>query len=551
MSTAGENTQRLVDSIRNATAIRPSDVRSQPARFSIGLRPDQSPQEVGAAIVETLTEFDPVVAPLSDIDDHTLVVTLRNRVFLQDRDKTFEAAYALADAFAADFAEPEVFHVMPAPDPARQGSPEESVDDFPPGCWAPQDPDLDKKRLWALSTLEIQDAWNFSTQNNRPSRGQGVAIAQPDTGVAKHSEIDPQRRVKGYNFVEGNDDPTDPLNYPGSPGHGTGTGSVVVGNERPEMSGAAPLAIHMPIRAVESVVRLSQIAVAEAIDFATAHHAQVISISLGGIPSFSLYRALQRAVASDLIVLAAAGNCVGVVVWPARYDMCIAVAGTNISDQAWRGTCHGPDVTISAPGENVYRAHVDLKSGQVIADVGQGQGTSFATALIAGIAACWLAHKGRANIIDVAHKQKEMVQDAFRRLLRATARRPNGWDTSDMGAGIANAQRLLAADLDLGLEQETAIALGRESPEDSIKRFVAELAGSEAAAAGIDWKRYGPEIALALLTRKTGQPPPRRGVATEAAAVAARTSPALSTSLASEIAKHQALADALGMRSKI
>jgi hypothetical protein len=47
-------------------------------------------------------------------------------------------------------------------------------------CWAPQDEGLDKKRLWALSALNVQDAWGFSKSNGRPTRGQGAIVAQPD-----------------------------------------------------------------------------------------------------------------------------------------------------------------------------------------------------------------------------------------------------------------------------------------------------------------------------------------------------------------------------------
>ena len=147
------------------------------------------------------------------------------------------------------------------------------------------------------------------------------------------------------------------LTMPDRPFEDLASGNPIMAKPNLTMAGAAPRATHMPIRAVESVVRVSQITVAEAIDFAVAHKAHVISISLGGIPSISLYRALQRAIGADVIVITAAGNCVEAVVWPARYDLCIAVAGTNVSDQPWRGTCHGPDVAISAPGENVYRAH--------------------------------------------------------------------------------------------------------------------------------------------------------------------------------------------------
>ena len=59
---------------------------------------------------------------------------------------------------------------------------------------------------------------------------------------------------------------------------------------------------------------------------------------------------MRRAVAADVIVLAAAGNCVRTVVWPARYVECIAVAGTNAADGMWRGSCRGSAVDISAPG---------------------------------------------------------------------------------------------------------------------------------------------------------------------------------------------------------
>jgi serine protease len=538
---------RLVASIEAATIPRPAGSALPAARFAVELAADQSRTDVTNDIVAALAAYDPTVAPLSALEHRALTVTLGNRVFLQQPETMFEAGYAMADAFALAQAEPEVLtDVMPCPDPARAGPREESIDDFPPGCWMPQAPDLDGNRRWALAKIRLPEAWSLSMQAGQPGRGEGIIVAQPDTGVAAHAELDRARRVASRNLVEGGEDPTDPLNYFGNPGHGTGTGSVVVGIESAEMSGAAPLAFHMPIRAIEAVERLSQISVAQAIDFAVGRNAHVISMSLGGIPSFALHRALRRAVAADVIVIAAAGNCVGLVVWPARYEECIAVAGTNLADGAWQGTCHGPDVTIAAPAENVYRAHVELKSGAVVGDVGQGQGTSFATALIAGVAACWLAHHGRANVITAAHARGETVQALFHRLLAATARRPEGWDSSGMGAGVVDAHRLLVADFDVGRERETAAALGAAPPEAAVQRFLLEAAGIDAATAPIDLKRYGPEVALALLTRRKGEGPARRGLAAEAAAAAASTSAPLSAALHTSLPVALALAVALG-----
>ena len=181
-------------------------------------------------------------------------------------------------------------------------------------------------------------------------------------------------------------------------------------------------------------------------------------MSLGGIPASALHRAIRRAVDADIIVMAAAGNCVRLVVWPARYDECIAVAATNSDDQPWPGTCRGASVDISAPGQNVYRAVVPPSGPSAADTVGQGQGTSFAVALTAGVAALWLAHHGRDTVVSAARARGETVQAMFRRLLQSTARRPTPWDSHQMGPGIVDARALLEADLDLGVGQQAATA---------------------------------------------------------------------------------------------
>ena len=235
---------------------------------------------------------------------------------------------------------------------------------------------------------------------------------------------------------------------------------------------------------------------ARSIDWATDHGAHVITLSLGGIFSFTLQRALRRAVQADVIVLAAAGNCVGLVVWPARYDECIAVAGVDARGVKWRGSCSGAAVDISAPAENVWRAA--LPSG-----AGQGQGTSFAVALTAGVAALWLSHHGRANLIAAARARGETLQDMFRRMAGATSRRPAGWDSFTMGAGIIDAQGLLSAtDFDVNRDRESADAPAgpRESAEVGVASLAAEEIGPAAALQDPpDWYRHGPELSWLLL----------------------------------------------------
>src|SRR5262245_5218756 len=155
MSSDAANLERLIAATETATLARPPGSEIKPARFSIGLRPEQSPQDVGAAVVGGLTSFDPVVAALSELDDRTLIVTLRNRVFVQESERMFEAAYAMADTFALDFAEPEVLtRVMPVPDPARRGPATESIDDFLP--------DAGLRRLPTLTGSDSERSRRFS-----------------------------------------------------------------------------------------------------------------------------------------------------------------------------------------------------------------------------------------------------------------------------------------------------------------------------------------------------------------------------------------------------
>lgn len=505
-----------VDTVRNAildAVVR--DARGK-ARFALIVVDRQHTEAVAAALAADLAPFKAKVEQRSPDE---LMLTLAG-YRIADEAAAFRAADALVAAYPLDAAEPEIFYTaMPVQPPrARPGVPvEEALTDLL-GCWTGAEPTLTDKR-WALAAMRVPQAWAFADQRGRPSRGEGIVVAQPDTGITKHAELEGVRLVAPRTLIgapSGN--ATDPMKSGDNPGHGTSTSSVVVSPETLEMSGTAPRARLMPIRAIESVARLSQLKVAEAIDYAVDNGAHVITMSLGGIASFTLFRALSRAVDSGLVVVAAAGNCVSTVVWPARYDKCIAVAGVNSADRIWKGSCSGSSVDISAPAQNVYRASA------IDRNVGQGEGTSYAVALTAGVAACWLAFHGRANIVSEARRRGETVQDMFRRLVKASARVPAGWDSFNLGAGIVDAAALLRADLDLGrgTEGPTMPAVA-ESAGRSVRSLAYEKLGPAAVDAKLDWQRHGAEISLALL-RRGASPAPASDA--DAAAVLESLSPA-------------------------
>ena len=483
-------------------ALEPRGVGQRPARYALELRPEQDPRAVADEVTSRLPEFGPTVAPISPTDHGVLVLELDRRT-LQSTEpaRAYTAGYALADDFDLRTAEPDLpTPFFPEETPPPPGVPVEEALRFPPGCWVDAEDGLPD--MWAVNRIRAPEAWQFSMDAGRPARGRGAVIAQLDTGLVAHVELVGVPRQGDYDVLDHDPDPTDPLTG-ANPGHGTGTASVAVSPESLRVAGSAPEATLMPIRAITSVIEVSQVSVAEAINLAVDEGAYVISMSLGGVPAAALERAVRRAVAADVIVLAAAGNCVRTVVWPARYEDCIAVAGTNAADGVWKGTCRGPAVDISAPAQNVYKA-----STSSFVAVEQGQGTSFAVALVAGIAALWLAHHGRADVIAAARARGQTVQDMFSRLLRATARRPEGWDLSQMGAGIADARALLAADFDLGRDRDSVQpAKPPTGPEPDVAELVAETVGVDAVpGAGLDWRRYGPELATALLEAQLATP---------------------------------------------
>ena len=95
------------------------------------------------------------------------------------------------------------------------------------------------------------------------------------------------------------------------------------------MSGAAPGAKLIPFRVSDTVIILDTLNLARAIEMAVDAGAHVISISMGGVGSERLHDAVVYAKNKGVIVLAAAGNCVGFVVYPAAYDEVVAVAGAT------------------------------------------------------------------------------------------------------------------------------------------------------------------------------------------------------------------------------
>ena len=428
----------------------------------------------------------------------------------QSSELLFTEAAELTDALGLISCVPEVDPGYWGLDEAGAADPESAGKLVEKYCLSKLEPPTD--RHWSVKAVRADLAWAAG------ARGQGIVIGQPDTGVADHTEIALGLDLaRGIDLVAGSGPPTDPLrNRIGNPGHGTATSSVAISRPTGQVFGAAPEATLVPVRCVEAVVLVGGAATAAAIDHARLKGCDIVTMSLGGPLEFPALRsAIRRAVDAGMIVLAAAGNCVGLVVYPAWDPNVIAVAAINQHDQRWTGSSHGQAVDIAAPGEHVWLARRSKPDDPDLGVVEPGEGTSFAVATTAGVVALWLSHHGRAAVRQAAADKGISVYALCRAALRQSARKPVGWP-GEMGAGIVDAKALI----DLPLAD-----IVPQAPKRGGNPARALLSGV------FDWSRFAPEAGFLAFDAAQRASPER---------IDARESPVIphpSPQLAAELAK--------------
>jgi hypothetical protein len=318
---------------------------------------------------------------------------------------------------------------------------------------------------WCSRLIEAQAAWEFPPRPAQlgfatgRARGAGICIAHPDSGFRRHTAIwadgaDQPARLRRDLERDFVDDDLESEHIDGN--HGLATASVLMSGVPvggPGITGIAPEVELVPLRVAErhplipipvllhSGMRRLRDAIYYAIQDEVA--CPVISISLGWLAHRSLHAAVQEAERRNVIICAAAGNYVGFVVWPASYAEVIAVGGCTVERTPWWGSSRGRRVDISGPAQHVWRAVIDEQQRP---QIGPSDGTSFAAATVAGVAALWLAHHGRDFLLDRYAGQVTLSQ-VFRCLLVRTAEPFASPRVRGLGAGIVNARRLLAAPL--------------------------------------------------------------------------------------------------------
>jgi type VII secretion-associated serine protease mycosin len=234
-----------------------------------------------------------------------------------------------------------------------------------------------------IERLGLRRVWEVST-------GAGVPVAVIDSGVdARHPKLDgavaPPTDFRAvysarlFQQVPGTGDDCE--------NHGTPIAGLIAarpaGDDR--IAGVAPGATIVPLRFEGQLDQAPDEMIAAAIRTG-ADRARVLNLSFAIPVDVPVIRdAVRYALGRDVVVVAAAGNenreQPGLTWYPAAYDGVLAVAGLDDAGQPTEESNRGPWVDVAAPAESLTAISTG-GAGYVTVS-----GTSFATAVVSGVAA--------------------------------------------------------------------------------------------------------------------------------------------------------------------
>lgn len=348
------------------------------------------------------------------------------RWFAADLPDGAETPWDLAHARVADqlgidasdvvYAEPDLVHSI-YPDPTGD------VPDGPfavaPNCDRPEK----QNDKGGVAIGPTDEAWHLDDAFSQLAAARAaVAFTEPrtriahfDTGYSRRHAVRPARILHQLerSYVEedtplsGAVDTDRDVFLIDNSGHGTGTLSVLAGgpvrawNDKP--LGGAPDADILPLRLADRVVLLKTSAFAKALEHAVANHCDVMTMSMGGLPTKLWREMVDLAYESGVCLVSAAGNNFNglptrKLVYPARYGRVIAVCGVMADGRPYahlkglktmEGN-YGPDSkmkhAMAAYTPNIPWAVFGCDDAVRL----NGGGTSSATPQIAAAAALWI-----------------------------------------------------------------------------------------------------------------------------------------------------------------
>ncbi|MFW5790567.1 MAG: S8 family peptidase [Bacillota bacterium] len=262
----------------------------------------------------------------------------------------------------------------------------------------PNDDDFSKQ--WAASAIKLPQAWDQTTGSNN------IRVAVLDTGIDyNHPELaDFVDKNSSYNFIDDNDNVMDYHS------HGTHVAGIISarGDNNTGTTGVMWESELMAVKVLDDNGSGSEWSLAQGILYAAGlldnqprQTADIINLSLGmsdsnHIPK-TLEKAIERAAAEGVIIIAASGNKgSSKVIYPAAFSDVIAVGALEENNSGAPEIAsysnYGPEIDVVAPGSLIYSTFADNKYGYM-------SGTSMATPHVSGLAGLMLSEGIRASDI--------------------------------------------------------------------------------------------------------------------------------------------------------
>lgn len=239
-----------------------------------------------------------------------------------------------------------------------------------------------------------------------PTAGKNqVTIAVVDSGVDyKHPDLK-ANLLKPYNVAN-------PARNPVRDLHGTHVAGIIGSTKDNGLGGYGvfPNAKILPVDVFNGSMGASDFTIAEGITYSVDQGADVINLSLGGfMPSSVVEEAIQYAIDSGVVVVAAAGNeATDKYSYPAAYPGVISVGNINGSKSLSDSSNYGSSVDVVAPGENIYSTSYNAESGSKYERL---TGTSMASPMVAATAGLLKSKYPNLTAFDIEYILEQTATD--------------------------------------------------------------------------------------------------------------------------------------------
>lgn len=240
--------------------------------------------------------------------------------------------------------------------------------------FTPNDPNWPQQ--YGPKKIKADLAWDITTGSS------AIIVAVLDTGVdLSHPDLQ-GKLVAGYDFSDGDNDPSD------YQGHGTHVAGIVAAATN-NSKGVAGTGFNTRIMPIKVFPNATISVVVNAMKYAADNGAKVISMSYGGGGvSQAEEDGLNYAYNKGVLMVASAGNNGDTnKLYPAGYVNAIAVAASDQNDQRADFSTYGDWVDVAAPG-------VDILSTFMGGGYGNLSGTSMSCPMVSGMAALVWARAG-------------------------------------------------------------------------------------------------------------------------------------------------------------